>query len=386
MIKSRRQVILCIGIAIGRLLTGSTFINAQKNTRTEINIPDIPGFVTLKCDFHMHTVFSDGNVWPDFRSQESWADGLDAVAITDHIEHRPHQDDLVQNLNRSYEIALPAANLLNLLLTHAAEVTADMPPGHFNVLFLHDATPLDSKDWREVLKRASEQGAFVFWNHPGWKKPNEQPIWYAEHDEILQNKWMQGIEIVNERSYYPEAFRWALEKKLTILGNSDSHDPIATFYDKAGGDPRPLTLVFARERTPESLREALFARRTVVFRRDSLMGEEQFLRPILKASMDVLNSRVEIKGNGHAYLQIRNKSDIPLQLELQNQLEEVGILGKLTLPAQKVSLFPITGMKKGTKGSRQFTAHYLVTNFRTTPDAGLPLDLTFQVDFLLAAE
>lgn len=26
--------------------------------RKEISLPDIPGYITLKCDFHMHTVFS----------------------------------------------------------------------------------------------------------------------------------------------------------------------------------------------------------------------------------------------------------------------------------------------------------------------------------------
>ena len=44
-------------------VTGSLF--AQK---TIINIPDIPGHITLKCDFHTHTVFSDGNVWPTYLS------------------------------------------------------------------------------------------------------------------------------------------------------------------------------------------------------------------------------------------------------------------------------------------------------------------------------
>lgn len=384
MTKRYRQTLIYICLAIGCLLAGTTILEAQKKTRTEIHIPDVPGFLTLKCDFHLHTVFSDGNIWPDFRVQESWADGLDALAITDHIEHRPHQDDLTKDLNRSYEIALPAAKLLNLLLIHAAEITKKMPPGHFNALFLRDATPLDTEDWREALRNASEQGAFIVWNHPGWKQPEEHPIWYAEHDEILQKKWMHGIEIVNERSYYPEAFRWALTRKMTILGTSDSHDPIATFYDQSGGDFRPLTLVFARERTLDSLREALFSRRTAVYHRESLMGDEQLLRPILEASMDVLNSQVEIRDKGHAYLQIRNKSDLPIQLELQNPLEEVGISKKLTLPARKVSLFPITGIKKGMKGSREFTAHYLVTNFRTTPDTGLPMDLTFRVDFVPA--
>lgn len=39
--------------------------------RKEILIPDIAGYLTLKCDFHMHTVFSDGNVWPTVRVDAS---------------------------------------------------------------------------------------------------------------------------------------------------------------------------------------------------------------------------------------------------------------------------------------------------------------------------
>jgi len=62
------------------------------------------GQVTLKCDFHTHTVFSDGNVWPTVRVDEAWREGLDAIAVTDHIEYRPHKDDLGDKLNRSYEL------------------------------------------------------------------------------------------------------------------------------------------------------------------------------------------------------------------------------------------------------------------------------------------
>ena len=62
--------------------------------RREINVPDILGYKTLKCDFHVHTVFSDGDVWPTVRIQEAWMDGLDVIAITDHIEYRPHSQDI----------------------------------------------------------------------------------------------------------------------------------------------------------------------------------------------------------------------------------------------------------------------------------------------------
>jgi len=39
-----------------------------------LKFPDVPGFKTLKCDFHQHTVFSDGSVWPDIRVMEALMD------------------------------------------------------------------------------------------------------------------------------------------------------------------------------------------------------------------------------------------------------------------------------------------------------------------------
>lgn len=59
----------------------------NSQVRNEISIPGFDGYQTLKCDFHIHTVFSDGSVWPDIRVQEAWQEGLDAIAMTDHIEY-----------------------------------------------------------------------------------------------------------------------------------------------------------------------------------------------------------------------------------------------------------------------------------------------------------
>ncbi|MGD8499689.1 MAG: hypothetical protein PVJ86_03535, partial [Phycisphaerales bacterium] len=60
---------------------------AAGDVRHEINFPDILNYKTLKCDLHMHTVFSDGSVWPTVRVDEAWREGLDAISITDHIEY-----------------------------------------------------------------------------------------------------------------------------------------------------------------------------------------------------------------------------------------------------------------------------------------------------------
>lgn len=98
-------------------------------TRNEINIPGFDDYRVLKCDFHTHTVFSDGLVWPDGRIYEAWQDGLDAIAITDHIEHRINQDLLNGDLNQSYKIAKTAADDMELIVIPGVEITRDKPLG-----------------------------------------------------------------------------------------------------------------------------------------------------------------------------------------------------------------------------------------------------------------
>jgi len=73
---------------------------AGATARRELNFPDILGYKTLKCDLHMHTVFSDGLVWPAVRVDEAWREGLDVISITDHMEYQPHKQDIPTNHNR----------------------------------------------------------------------------------------------------------------------------------------------------------------------------------------------------------------------------------------------------------------------------------------------
>src|SRR5690606_36705934 len=61
--------------------------------RKILNIPNVNGLQVLKCDFHMHTVFTDGHVWPNVRGQEAWREGLDAISYTEHTAYNPHSKD-----------------------------------------------------------------------------------------------------------------------------------------------------------------------------------------------------------------------------------------------------------------------------------------------------
>jgi len=285
----------------------------QAQVQNRIVIPDINGYKTLQCDFHIHTVFSDGLVWPTVRINEAYREGLDAISITEHLEYRPFSKDVTGSHNRAYEIAKPTADSRNVILIKGSEITRSMPPGHFNAIFLNDSEALAKDDWRESFAEAKRQNAFIFWNHPGWDA--QQPdttLWWKEHTEIYDKGWMHGIEVVNEKTYYEEAFQWALDKKLTILGNSDIHEPIQTDYDFAAGEHRATTLVFAKARTPEAIREALDNRRTAVYHKDLLIGEEQYLRQIFDNSIEITNIS---QGNNSITVTVFNKSGLTFKLK-----------------------------------------------------------------------
>lgn len=374
-----RTALICT-ICILILLVASDTSTAQLRARSEIRIPDIPGYLTLKCDLHMHTVFSDGNVWPTVRVDEAWREGLDAFAITEHVEYLPHSMDIKKDHNRSYSIAHARAKVLGMLQIHGAEITRSMPPGHFNAIFLEDVNPLEQKEYLDAFEGAINQGAFIFWNHPGWRQPEGKPIWYEEHTELHEKGWLHGIEVVNGNSYYPFAHKWSLDKKLTMIGTSDVHRPIGVEYDFSKGEHRPVTLVFAKERSVESIKEALFDRRTAVYWKNNLIGEERFLKPIFSNSYEIVNRQVQIKGSGPVYLQIKNHSDVTYELELVSAPENIAFPETINLYANKTVLVRLVISKlEAVKGKQEISALYTVKNLLTAPEQGLKVELVIPV-------
>lgn len=279
----------------------------RNSFRTDILIPDIPGYKTLKCDFHIHTVFSDGVVWPTTRVDEAWEDGLDAIAITDHIENNPKK--LPGMTHTEYEIALPVAKARDMILIKAGEISRSMPPGHFNALFVTDVNALDKPDYIDALEEAVRQGGFIIWNHPGWRAQQPDTTkWMAEHETIFRKGLMHGIEVFNEKEWYPESIRWALEKNLAITGNSDIHEVYDVKYNTELYPVRPVTLVFASDRTPESIKEAMFARRTATLFFNMLVGKKEYIDPIVNQSVKVLSPH--LYHDGYKYFKMKNNSDI----------------------------------------------------------------------------
>lgn len=293
--------------------------------RSEIHIPDFNGYQTLKCDFHIHTVFSDGKVWPDIRVAEAWQEGLDAIAITDHIEYRPNKEILKGDLNESYKIAKRAGDAIGFMVIHGAEITRSKPLGHLNALFISDAMPMDVKEPLEAIDEAIRQGAFIMWNHPGW--PDDKSTMYPVHEELIKAGKIHGVEVFNHMEYYPVSFDWCRDKNLAFMSNTDIHDLITTTYG-AKNKIRPMTLVLAKERSIESIKEALFAKRSIAYFDGELVGKPEHLKGLLKAS-------VKIRVINEKQAEITNVSDITYRATAGGNL--------YVLPAQKTILLTIPG-------------------------------------------
>ncbi|MCE5347377.1 MAG: Sb-PDE family phosphodiesterase [Bacteroidales bacterium] len=294
--------------------------NILIESRQPLYLPEVEGYTLLKCDFHLHTVFSDGSVWPVTRVEEAFHEGLDAISITDHFEFRSINDKDVNtsNLTREYEIAKATANELGVLLIPGLEVTREVPTGHFNMLFINDPSPLvkyinkenprDPSNIEDILAAGKELGAFITWNHPGYQKPNGAE-WTPIHESLYKKGLIMGIEIINSGMYIPLVHKWADEKGLTKMTGTDQHNG---FYLR-DGHHRAMTIVFARERSAESIKKALLAGNTVGYAYNYMYGDRKFLEPVFQNS---LKTRVLRNTDTDIAIEIRNTSGMPYEIEL----------------------------------------------------------------------
>lgn len=314
----------------------------EKYTR-KIFFPDIDGYKTLLTDFHQHTVFSDGSVWPTIRVEEAIKDGLDAISLTEHLEYQPYSKDIPNpDRNRAYNIAKSFAKNKNksldrkLIVINGQEITRSMPPGHINAIFLNDANKLlHPKDSIKGILAANKQDAFVFWNHPAWPAQRSDGIAKLDefHKYLIEKKLLHGIEVVNELYYSEEALRLALENDLTIMGTSDIHGLIDWLFkvpddnESSNGTlpgHRPVTIIFSKDKSEDGIKDALFTGRTAVFYNELLIGKEENLKPLVEKCL-VINNINDLElgysEDGKSTIkkvEIKNISDAPFILKNLN--------------------------------------------------------------------
>jgi len=304
-----------------------TDIHPTRKPPRSITIPDSGApngeqYKVLKGDFHMHTLFSDGSVMPRDRVLEAVDNGLDVISITDHIEYRPNIGSgglrLAANNddhNQGYNLARTEAQNRNVILVRGTEITK--PMCHFNAIFIEDANAIAAEvaDWRKMLAVAKEQGAFNFWNHPDFPSHEQLsdavPFGHVRgtpmkfHDEIEEARaagLFHGIEVFNGTSFYPIAIDWCNERNLVPVTVTDIHQSDWNTYGNQN-PLRPMSLILAKERSHDSVKEAFFAGRIVGWAANMVLGKQPWVEQLFKSSVEVVRTT--------AGLALKNNSDIP---------------------------------------------------------------------------
>ena len=373
-----RASLLIILTACPLLAFAHTASNAKAEGDRVIDFPDVGGMQTLVVDLHTHSVFSDGHVWPKIRVEESIRDGLDAMAVTEHLEYQPHRADVPHpDRNRGYAEAQDAAKNSSLLIISGSEITREAPAGHMNAVFVQDSNkllqvPADAgaitdaieyykaaQGWPadEAVKAANAQGAFVFWNHPYWTAQNPDGLTRLDdfHAGLIKAGQLHGIEIANGDDYSEEAHAIAMQHDLVMIGVSDVHDLIDWDYSPAAGGHRPVTLVFTSDRSIEGIRRALFAKQTVVWFKNLLIGRAPELMPLLQASLTVDATTTRFQNADVALVTLQNHSDAEFMLQNKSAHTFMGSADMVSVPPHGRTELAVKIPKGDAKVSLEFT-------------------------------
>ena len=315
-------------------------------SRSEFSAPSVDGYTAYKADLHTHTIFSDGHLSMEARLREAWQNGLDVMAVTEHLEYRKHEKMLVEylgnympkgtkakaysfvskghpakgeimvNLNYPVELAKQIAPNYDITIIPGIEVTRKPCDvySHFNALFTTDNNTIYDPDPMQSLRNAKSQGALVMHNHPGWTRTDMTP---SKFDKAAYKEGLiDGIEVMNGVEFYPKAIDRAWKYNFFVSANTDVHYPIAERYDNYG-EFRNMTLIFAKDKSLASLREAIDARRTLAYSFGTLAGNEELLRKFFFASVSV--RRIADNAKGRKQLVLTNNSSVKWIIALEGQ-------------------------------------------------------------------
>ena len=144
------------------------FADFREPARKEIVLPSqVNGYNIYKSDLHTHSVYSDGTVTPQFRVKEAWLDGLDVIAVTEHIEYRPFETEMAgylgmkgemnTDLNAAVKVAQKEAEYWDIFIIPGTEITRHgTTVGHFNALFTTDNNKIPHDDPVQAIRNAKK--------------------------------------------------------------------------------------------------------------------------------------------------------------------------------------------------------------------------------------
>ena len=318
--------------------------------RTEIILPQVNGLNVYKADLHTHSIYSDADLTPEQRIKEAWYDGLDIFAMTDHVEYRRHEQNMLKflkgytggeaaneqgilaDLNLPVQLAQKAAKAYGdaLLVIPACEITREPKTiGHFNALFTTDNNTIYDTDPLQSLRNAKKQGALITQNHPGWSRKTCDITEFEQ--KAFDEKLIDGVEIMNGYWFYPKAMQRCVDWNLYMLGCTDIHNQ--TNHYRQNGYFRTMTLIFAKENTLKAVRKALEKRQTLAYSAGNIAGDAKLLQDFFKASVSC-NFLARGK-KGAATYALTNSTSLGYKIRVGRKVLELPAFQTITLSVAK---------------------------------------------------
>ena len=339
---------------------------ANHDLRTEIILPQVNGMNFYKADLHIHTIYSDGDVTPDMRVLEAWHDGLDIIAITDHMEYRRIEREMLQYMNRyvreefrekgpvntnimrqgpdslgvlvdfnvAYKSAASKAKNYGLLVVRGVEVTRKHN-GDYNALFTTDNNAIYDPSLEQTLRNARAQGAFIVHNHPDYDSNTANNITPVANG-LYEKGLIDGVEVANGRKTWSYLYSHAVAGGYTPMANSDAHEYIYWKYGCPGDHEIPryrnMNLILAKSLTENDIRDALKAGNSIAYSNNNLVGKCELLKALFGASVEF---RIQRTASTQHHIIAVNTSSLPYYFKIGNDEHILNANGTLHLTLPK---------------------------------------------------
>jgi hypothetical protein len=243
--------------------------------------PDLARRLPLRCDFHIHTYYSDGHQSPVEMAVRGRELGLDALAITDHNRHLPSKEAVagVEQLGLNLiclpgeEVSFPDWHMLAVSTRAAVWERYNSDEGTAEIAALEAAladkklagglTAAEYAPIRWAVESIHRHGGRAFLAHPYWISERGRHLDIRFYEQLVAEGVLDGVELIGDVDYEDNLlsvahYQGLLEKgyRLPILGNSDTHDAAHTF----GGH---WSIAFVEEMSSAGLLQAIQKRYSV---------------------------------------------------------------------------------------------------------------------------
>ena len=177
-----------------------------------------------RCDFHMHTSLSDGELLPMELIRRAAAADHRAIAVTDHASFS-NMEWIIESVARDCEKAdawgieaIPGIELTHVPVRYIDQAVRKARKAGAEIIVVHGETPVEPVERGTNFEAVSNADVDIL-AHPGMMTVEEAEL-AAKHDVFLEVSCRKGHSLANGH-----VASLARDAGAMLLVNTDAHEP-----------------------------------------------------------------------------------------------------------------------------------------------------------------